>query len=87
MRSVLAILSVITATRPTYLDTLEVRITNLDVVVTDKSGAPVQGCRLQRSSGAQSMTEIRTGGCAPVFARAPLARPGRRLMPPVAQAT
>lgn len=31
--------------QPTYLDTLEVRVTNLDVVVTDKSGAPVRGLK------------------------------------------
>lgn len=31
--------------QPTYLDTLEVRITNLDVVVTDKSGAPVRSLK------------------------------------------
>jgi len=31
--------------QPTYLDTLEVRITNLDVVVTDKHGTPVRGLK------------------------------------------
>jgi VWFA-related protein len=31
--------------QPTYLDTLEVRITNLDVVITDKKGAPVRGLK------------------------------------------
>src|SRR5258708_168648 len=30
---------------PTFLDTLEVRLTSLDVVVTDRQGAPVRGLK------------------------------------------
>jgi VWFA-related protein len=51
MRFLMAILAatVVASTpqtpQPTYLDTLEVRITNLDVVVTDKHGTPVRGLK------------------------------------------
>jgi VWFA-related protein len=39
----LGLLGVADTPQPTYLDTLEVRITNLDVIVTDRSGVPVRG--------------------------------------------
>jgi VWFA-related protein len=48
MRLLMAVLAAAVAAstpQPTYLDTLEVRITNLDVVVTDKHGAPVRGLK------------------------------------------
>jgi VWFA-related protein len=39
----LGLLAAADTPQPTYLDTLEVRITNLDVVVSDRKGAPVRG--------------------------------------------
>jgi VWFA-related protein len=43
--------------QPTYLDTLEVRITNLDVVVTDRAGHSVRGLRRENF-------EVRENGAA-----------------------
>jgi VWFA-related protein len=39
----LGILATAEPPQPTYLDTLEVRITNLDIMVADRNGAPVRG--------------------------------------------
>jgi VWFA-related protein len=39
----LGLIAAVEPPQPTYLDTLEVRITNLDVVVADRHGAPVRG--------------------------------------------
>ena len=66
MRFLMAILAAAVAAstpQPTYLDTLEVRITNLDVVVTDKHGTPVRGLKREdfevRENGApQSVTNF-----------------------------
>ncbi len=66
MQFLMAILAAVvnTATpQPTYLDTLEVRITNLDVVVTDKRGAPVRGLKrddfeIRENGAAQPVTNF-----------------------------
>src|SRR5918912_736985 len=50
-------------TAPTFLETLEVRITNVDVVVTDAHGNPVRGLRpgdfeVRENGALQSITNF-----------------------------
>jgi VWFA-related protein len=94
MRFLLAILAAAVSAstpqtpQPTYLDTLEVRITNLDVVVTDKHGTPVRGLKRDdfevRENGTpqpvtnfsefdQSSAVVQAGGSQPVAPAQPAA--------------
>src|SRR5438067_8397127 len=62
-------------TAPTFLETLEVRITNVDVVVTGRDGKPVRGLRrddfaVLESGTAQTITNFAEYGGTKVAAEA-----------------